>query len=204
MSTKIVGIAGGSGSGKTTFATAVAAGYQVDQLQTIPLDSYYLDRGDMPREERGAINYDHPDAFDHALLLEQVRALKEGKAVDQPLYDYATHTRSAETRRIEPSPVIVLEGILILAIDAVVPHLDLKLFVEAEADVRILRRLRRDVADRGRTVESVIDQYLTTVRPMHDAFIEPTRAHADLIVSGEGAFAPSVAVLRAWIDARLV
>jgi uridine kinase len=203
MTTRLVGIAGGSGSGKTTIAKALAANYSPDRLRTIPLDAYYRDRKDMPLEERGQINYDHPEAFDQALLLKHVRQLKAGEAIEQPVYDYATHTRSSEFIEIAPTPVIVIEGILVLAMHSIVPLLDLKLFVDTPADVRILRRLRRDVAERGRTVDSVIDQYLRTVRPMHDEFIEPSRRVADLILPGEGDYDMSTATLRAWVESQV-
>jgi uridine kinase len=200
MTTRLVGIAGGSGSGKTTIAKALSANYTFDRLRTIPLDAYYRDRKDMPVEARGQINYDHPEAFDQDLLLEHVRQLKAGNAIEQPVYDYATHTRSDVTVAVTPSPVIVIEGILVLAMTSVVPLFDLKLYVETPADVRILRRLRRDVAERGRTVDSVIDQYLQTVRPMHDQFIEPSRRVADIVLPGEGDSQRSIGMLRAWVD----
>jgi uridine kinase len=199
----LVGVAGGSGSGKTTVARALAASFRPEQVQIVLMDSYYRDRKDVPFEERARINYDHPDAFDEALLVEQVAALKRGEAVDQPVYDFTRHERQAERVRVAPSRVVVLEGILVLALERVRDLLDLKLFVDTAADLRFLRRLRRDVAERGRTVDSVIEQYLTTVRPMHEAFIEPSRRHADLIVPEGGHNEIAVDLLRVWVE-RLV
>jgi uridine kinase len=203
MKPVLVGIAGGSGSGKTTIAEALAGRYPAEQLQTIPLDAYYRDRSGMSKAEKARLNYDHPGAFDEPLLLEHLTALKRGDEVSQPLYDYATHSRREDTLTVAPSRVIVLEGILVLAMDSILPLLDLKLFVDTEADVRFLRRLRRDVADRGRTPESVMTQYLETVRPMHTRFVSPTRAQADLILPGEGNYDVVIEVLAAWVDARL-
>lgn len=198
----LIGVGGGSGSGKTTVTRALVADYPADQVQVVPLDAYYLDRRDMTPEERTRINYDHPAAYDTPLLLEHLRALKSGVGVDQPTYDYAAHLRGTETIRIEPSRVVVLEGILVLALDAVRPLIDLSLFVDTESDLRFLRRLRRDVAERGRTIESVMQQYIETVRPMHHAYIEPSKHHADLILPGEGSYDAAVEVMRAWITAR--
>lgn len=201
--TFLVGIAGGSGSGKTTVAQALAEGYRPGQVQIIPLDAYYRDRQGMPFEERTQINYDHPEAFDEPLLLEQLAALKDGQAIDLPLYDYAKHERKRETIRVEPARVVILEGILVLAMESVLPLLDLKLFVDTEADLRFLRRMRRDVAERGRTVDSVCSQFLETVRPMHRTFIQPTRRHADLILPGEGEYETALSVLKAWVEQAL-
>jgi uridine kinase len=199
----LIGVAGGSGSGKTTVARALAASFRPEQVQMVLMDSYYRDRKEVPFEERSRINYDHPDAFDEPLLVEQARALKAGRGIEQPVYDFTRHERQADRVRVQPSRVIILEGILILAVDALRPLLDLKLFVDTAADLRFLRRLQRDVAERGRTVESVIDQYLATVRPMHDAFIEPSRRHADLIIPEGGHNEAALELIRSWIG-RLV
>ncbi|RMG12077.1 MAG: uridine kinase [Planctomycetota bacterium] len=201
--TVLVGIAGGSGSGKTTIASALSAHYPPEHLQIVPLDAYYADRSGMPPQELARVNYDHPEAFDQLLLLEHMSSLKAGQAVEQPLYDYTTHRRLPETRAVPPAPVVVLEGILVLAMEAVLPLLDLKLFVDTDADVRFLRRLRRDMAERGRSFDSVMLQYMETVRPMHRQFIEPTRREADLILPGEGDYGVVLEVLRAWIDRQL-
>jgi uridine kinase len=195
----LVGVAGGSGSGKTTVARALASSFRAEQVQIVLMDSYYRDRGNVPLEARAAINYDHPDAFDEALLVEQLTALKAGRAIDQPVYDFTRHERRRDRVQVEPSRVVILEGILVLALESVRRLLDLKLFVDTSADLRFLRRLRRDVAERGRTVDSVIEQYLATVRPMHEAFIEPTRRHADLIVPEGGHNESALDLLRGWI-----
>jgi uridine kinase len=195
----LVGVAGGSGSGKTTVARALAASFRAEQVQIVLMDSYYRDRGSVPLEARAAINYDHPDAFDEALLVEQLEALKAGRAIEQPVYDFTRHERRRDRVPVEPSRVVILEGILVLALESVRALLDLKLFVDTAADLRFLRRLRRDVAERGRTVDSVIEQYLATVRPMHEAFIEPTRRHADLIVPEGGHNESALDLLRGWI-----
>jgi uridine kinase len=199
----LVGVAGGSGSGKTTVARALAASFRAEQVQIVLMDSYYRDRKGISLEERARINYDHPDAFDEPLLVEQLTALKAGRAVDAPVYDFTRHERAPDRVRVEPSRLIILEGILVLAVDAIRHLLDVKLFVDTAGDLRVLRRLRRDVAERGRTVDAVIDQYLTTVRPMHEAFIEPSRRHADLIIPEGGQNESAVDVIRGWID-RLV
>jgi uridine kinase len=199
----LVGVAGGSGSGKTTVARALAASFRAEQVQIVLMDSYYRDRAGVPFEERTRINYDHPDAFDEPLLVEQVKALKAGQAVEQPVYDFTRHERSAERVHVEPSRVIIVEGILVLAVETLRPLLDLKLFVDTPADLRFLRRLRRDVAERGRTIDSVIEQYLATVRPMHDAFIEPSRRHADLIIPEGGHNEIAVDLIRGWMGGLL-
>lgn len=199
----LVGVAGGSGSGKTTVARALAASFRAEQVQIVLMDSYYRDRAGVPFEERTRINYDHPDAFDEPLLVEQVQALKAGQAVEQPVYDFTRHERSAERVHVEPSRVIIVEGILVLAVETLRPLLDLKLFVDTPADLRFLRRLRRDVAERGRTIDSVIEQYLATVRPMHDAFIEPSRRHADLIIPEGGHNEIAVDLIRGWMGGLL-
>lgn len=198
----LVGVAGGSGSGKTTLARALAQSFRPDQVQIVFLDAYYKDLRAIPRADRDRINFDHPDAFDEELLVEHLSKLREGKTVEQPVYDYANHMRAKESVPLEPSRVIILEGILVLAMETLRPLLDLKLFVDTPADLRFLRRLQRDITERGRTRESVIDQYLKTVRPMHEAFIEPTRRFADLIVPEGGRNEIALELIRTWI-ARL-
>lgn len=177
----IFGIAGGSGSGKSTVARMLLEHFGPNQVQVLVQDSYYKDNADMPFEERVKVNYDHPDAFDRDLFVEHIRALKRGEGVDVPVYDYTRHTRSSETRRLEPSPVIVVEGLLVLYMKPVRDELGVKIFVDTPADIRFIRRLKRDTRDRGRSVESVIAQYEQTVRPMHLAFVEPSKRHADVI-----------------------
>ncbi len=180
MSTIFIGIAGGTGSGKTTL-TAHLKQHFGDDISVVHHDSYYK-RQDLPFEERCKQNYDHPDAFDTPLLVEHLKQLKAGKAIRCPVYSYADHQRTDETELIKPSKVIIVEGILIFQDPALREMLDIKIFVETDADVRILRRALRDVRDRGRTLESVITQYLTTVKPMHEQFVEPSRKYADIIV----------------------
>jgi uridine kinase len=199
----LVGIAGGSGSGKSTLARALCQSFGPAEVQLLNQDMYYRDRQGVPLEERQQVNYDHPDAFDEELLLAHLTALKAGRAVEQPLYDFARHERSGRTLRVEAARVVIVEGILVLAIEAVRAPLDLKLFVDTPDDIRFLRRLRRDVADRGRSIDSVIEQYLRTVRPMHHAFVEPSRRHADLIVPEGGENEVALGLIRAWI-ARLL
>lgn len=195
----VVGVAGGSGSGKTTVARALAASFRAEQVQIVLMDSYYKDREGVPLEERKRINYDHPDAFDEGLLVEHVAALKDGRTIEQPVYDFTRHERRKERVTVQPSKVVILEGILVLAVEALRPLLDLKLFVDTAADLRFLRRLQRDITERGRTPDSVIEQYLATVRPMHEAFIEPSRRHADLIVPEGGHNEIALELLRTWV-----
>ena len=193
----IIGIAGGSGSGKTTLAERIAAHFG-DSVATLRHDDYYKEQKGLSLAERAAINYDHPDAFDTELLISHLEALTRGVAVDAPIYDYTIHDRSEATRRVEPREVILLEGILILENEALRSLLDIKLFVDTDADVRILRRITRDVKGRGRSLDSVIGQYLATVKPMHEAFVEPSKKHADLIVpeGGENAVAFEMIIAR--------
>ncbi len=181
----IIGIAGGTGSGKTTLADHIADAFG-DRVTVITHDSYYRAQDDKTYEERCMQNYDHPDAFETELLCEHLEKLCRGEAVDVPVYDYSVHNRSAETVRVEPRSVILLEGILLFS-DAVLREwMDLKIFVDTDADERILRRILRDTEERGRTLASVIIQYLTTVKPMHEAFVEPYKRYADIIVPGGG------------------
>ncbi len=180
MSTIFIGIAGGTGSGKTTLTEHLKQHFG-DDISVVHHDSYYK-RQDRPFEERCQQNYDHPDAFDTALLVEHLRALRDGKAIRCPVYSYVEHQRTEETELIKPSKVVIVEGILILHDPTLRDMLDIKIFVETDADVRILRRALRDVRDRGRTLQSVITQYLTTVKPMHEQFVEPSRKYADIIV----------------------
>ncbi|MFC4359333.1 uridine kinase [Halobium salinum] len=196
----VIGIAGGTGAGKTTVARLVTENVG-ESVTRIPLDNYYEDLSHLDIEEREEVNYDHPSAFEWELLREHLRELLEGRAVDMPQYDFELHNRKDETVRVEPTDVIVLEGILALYDEAVNDMLDLRLYVETDADVRILRRIQRDVIDRGRDLEGVIDQYLSTVKPMHEQFIEPSKKHADLIIP-EGANSVAVELLEEKIQAE--
>ena len=180
-----IGIAGGSASGKTTLAQALAQGLGT-RVALLPMDHYYKDQAHLPFPERLEVNYDHPEALDLSLYLEHARALVAGRPVEMPLYDFKAHTRSPKTQRVQPAPVVVLEGILALHLGELRALMDLKVFVDADADERFIRRLQRDVEERGRSLESVVEQYLTRVKPMHQAFVEPSKRHADVILPGGG------------------
>ena len=186
MNNLIIGIAGGSGSGKTTLACRLKALFGEDEVRLISHDSYYKRHDELPFEERCKLNYDHPDAFDNALLIYHLQELKAGRAIDCPVYDYADHNRSNEVQHIEPAPVLIVEGILPFVEPELCAMFDYKIFVDTDADERILRRLVRDVKERGRSLDSVINQYLTTVKPMHEAFVEPSKRNADIIVPNGG------------------
>ncbi len=183
----IVGVAGGTGSGKTTIAQAIYNALGEDKVAYIPHDAYYYDLSHLPFEERARQNYDHPDSLETPLLVQHLKALRQGYAVDIPIYDFATHTRRKETRRVEPRPIILIEGILVLAEPTLRDMMDIKIFVDTDADIRFIRRLQRDIKERGRTMEAVIQQYLNTVRVMHLEFVEPSKRYADIIIP-EGGF----------------
>jgi len=182
----IVGIAGGTGSGKTTVAHKLAAAMPSDRCVTIEHDAYYIDQSHLPPEERANINYDHPASLESSLLADHLRELRAGRAVEVPLYDFATHTRKATTRRVAPAPVVIVEGILVFAEAALRDQMDIKIFVDTDPDIRLMRRIRRDLEQRGRTFESVRHQYYATVRPMHIEHVEPSKRWADLIVPEGG------------------
>lgn len=186
MDTILIGIAGGTGSGKTTFADKLVDSFGSQEVTVIRQDNYYKRHDDMDYEQRAKLNYDHPDAFDSDLFYEHIVALKQGKPVEIPVYDYTIHNRSEETILINPTPVIVLEGIMLFVEKELCDLMDIKVFVDTDADVRILRRIVRDVKERGRSLESVIGQYLTTVKPMHEQFVEPSKRRADIIVPEGG------------------
>lgn len=178
----IIGIAGGSGSGKSTFTNRIK-NYFGDDVVVLYHDNYYRRQDGIPFEERVNVNYDHPDSLETDLLVEHLKQLKAGKAINCPVYDYSQHNRSADVIRIEPRPVILVEGILLLADPRVRDLLDIKVYVEADADERILRRISRDVEERGRDLQGIINQYLTTVKPMHYLYVEPTRSKADIVIN---------------------
>lgn len=182
----IVGVAGGTGSGKTTIVREMLKGIDPDNVLLIQHDSYYRDRSHLPSEERANINYDHPDALETSLLIQHLKQLLAGEPTDIPIYDFVTHTRKAEWRRVQPCKVIVVEGILILADPSLRELFDIKVFVDTDPDIRFIRRLERDIAERGRTRESVVAQYMHTVRPMHLEFVEPSKRYADVIVPEGG------------------
>ncbi len=181
-----IGICGGSGSGKSTVTRRIVEAFGNDHIVVIEQDSYYRDQTHLPYEERIQTNYDHPDAFDTGLMVSQIRSLQQGKPIEKPLYDYTRYTRKTETVRVEPRPILILEGILLFFDRGLRDTMDLKVYVETDADVRILRRIRRDMKERGRTLDSVIDQYLETVRPSHLQFVEPSKRYADIIFPDGG------------------
>ncbi len=195
----IIGVAGGSSSGKTTISERLVELTGPEHVSLIELDSYYLDRSDEPPEERRALNYDHPDAFDWPLLNDHLAALANGASVPVPIYDYALDNRSGQVRIVEPARIIVVDGILVLWDRALRDRFDLKIFVDTAADVRLIRRLRRDIEERGRTAESIIDQYLATVKPAHERFIEPSKRYADVIIPEGGLNRPALEVLLARV-----
>jgi uridine kinase len=181
-----IGISGGTGSGKTTIARAIVEAVGAENVVLIEQDSYYRNLADMPLDERHQANFDHPDSIDSDMLVNHLLRLKQDLQVEMPLYDFKTHTRSNRIAIIEPKPVVIVEGILIFAETRVLDLLDVRVFVDTPDDIRFIRRLQRDIAERGRTVESVIGQYYRTVRPMHHEFVEPSKRHADIIIP-EGA-----------------
>ena len=192
-------MAGGSSSGKTTISERLVELTGEEHLSRIELDSYYLERSDEPMELRAQANYDHPDAFDWPLLNDHMAALANGASVEVPIYDYAEHDRSGETRTVHPKKIIVVDGILVLWDRALRERFDLKIFVDTAPDIRFIRRLQRDVADRGRTAQSVIEQYLGTVRPAHERFIEPSKRYADVIIPEGGLNRPALDFLLARV-----
>ena len=185
MNSFIIGIAGGTGSGKTTLTRRLKERFGED-VAVVSHDNYYKRHDELPYEARCRLNYDHPDAFDTDLMVAQVEALRRGEAIACPVYDFTVHNRSGETLRIEPTSVIILEGILLFADARLRELMDVRIFVDTDADVRILRRVVRDVNKRGRTLESVVQQYLTTVKPMHEQFVEPSKRYAHIIVPEGG------------------
>jgi len=195
----LIGVAGGTCSGKTTISEKLAELAGDENVSLIKLDSYYVARTHQALEERALSNYDHPDAFDWALLNDHLAALAAGATVPVPVYDYAQHTRSAEVRMVRPSRIVVVEGILVLYDPPLRDRFDLKVFVDTDADIRLIRRLARDVAERGRTPESIVAQYLATVRPSHEQFIEPSKRHADVILPDGGMNEPALDVLLARV-----
>jgi uridine kinase len=178
----VIGVAGGSGSGKTTVVRRIVESLGPDQVNVLEHDRYYRDRNDLRLEERASLNYDHPDALETDLLVQHVRELKAGRTIEVPLYDFTRHARRSDTDAFAPRKAIIVEGILIFTDRALRDLMDVKVFVDADADTRFIRRLRRDVAERGRSMETIVEQYLGTVKPMHFEFVEPTKRYADLII----------------------
>ena len=204
MGPVVIGVAGGTGSGKTTVAHEILKRAGTEKISLIQHDAYYKDLGDLPLAQRAMQNFDHPDALDNGLLIEHLQKLKAGEAVQVPVYNFTTHTRTQKTRRIEPHRVVLLEGILIFADEALRKLMDVKIYVDTDADIRFIRRLERDLAERGRTMESVIRQYMATVRPMHQEFVEPSKRYADVIIPEGGFNEVAMDMIAARIQALLL
>jgi uridine kinase len=199
----IIGICGGTGSGKTTIARAIVEAVGAENVVLVEQDSYYRDLADMPLDERHQANFDHPDSVDSNMMVNHLLRLKQGLPAEMPLYDFKTHTRTTNIEIIEPKPVVIVEGILIFAEPRVLDLLDVRVFVDTPDDVRLLRRLKRDHAERGRTYEHTMDQYMRTIRPMHFEFVEPSKRHADIIIPEGGQTGVSVELLCGLVRERL-
>ncbi len=200
----VVGVAGGTGSGKTTVARELADALPEGRAHILEYDAYYREQTNVSDEERAATNYDHPNALESELLAEHVKALRTGNAADIPVYDFVTHNRSKETRHLEPRPVLVVEGIMALAVPCIRELFDIKIFVDTDSDLRVFRRIRRDIEQRGRSFNSVREQYYNTVRPMHMEFVEPSKRFADLIVPEGGSNRVALEVLVARLSRDLM
>jgi len=203
MEPVVIGVAGGTGSGKTTVAREILRRAGTDQISLIQHDAYYKDLSDLPPAQRAMQNFDHPDALDNSLLIAHLRELKANRPVEVPVYDFTTHTRTRETLCVEPHRVILVEGILIFADAALRRLMDVKIYVDTDADIRFIRRLERDIAERDRTMDSVIRQYLATVRPMHQEFVEPSKRYADVIIPEGGFNEVAMEMIAARIKALL-
>lgn len=199
----IIGIAGGTGSGKTTVVRKIVNSLAPGEVVLLPQDSYYKDSSHVPAELRQQINFDHPDAFDWPLLLQHIQMLKEGKSIEQPVYHYQTSSRLAETIHVEPRSVIIIEGILALCDPDLRNMMDLKIFVDADPDERLIRVIQRDVVERGRTAEAVMERYTRVLKPMHQQFIEPTKRYADLIIPEGGSNEIAIHILKMYIEKHL-
>ena len=199
----IIGIAGGTGSGKTTVVRKIMESLPQDAVVLLPQDSYYKDSSHVPVEQRQNINYDHPDAFDWELLSEHIYRLKKGESIEQPIYSYISSTRQSETIHIEPKEVIIIEGILALSDKKLRSLMDLKIFVDADSDERLIRVISRDIVERGRTAEAVMERYTRILKPMHQQFIEPTKRYADLIIPEGGNNKVAIDILRMYIEKNL-
>ena len=195
----IIGIAGGTGSGKTTVVRKIVEALPPHYVAVVPLDSYYNDTTEMTDEDRKAINFDHPDAFDWKLLIKQVNELRHGNAVEQPTYSYILCNRLPETGHVEPKPVIIIEGIMTLINKRLRDMMDLKIFVDCDSDERLIRNIQRDIVERGRTVSMVVDRYLEVLKPMHEQFIEPTKRFADVIIPQGGENVKGIGMLTNYI-----
>ena len=196
----IIGIAGGTGSGKTTVVRKIVEALPPHYVAVVPLDSYYNDTSHMTEEERHNINFDHPDAFDWKLLTKQLNELRQGKSIEQPTYSYIQCNRMSETIHVDPKPVIIIEGIMTLIDKKLRDLMDLKIFVDTDPDERLIRNIQRDTIDRGRTVSMVVERYLSVLKPMHEQFIEPTKRYADLIIPQGGENKRGIAILCKYIE----
>lgn len=199
----VIGIAGGSGSGKTTVAQEILQRVGPDRIAFLQHDSYYKDLSGLPPAQRAEVNFDHPNSLETELLIQHIASLREGKAVEVPIYDFSIHTRTARTFTVQPRRVILVEGILIFVEAALREMFDVKIFVDTDSDMRFIRRLERDIAERGRTTESVIKQYQLTVRPMHLEFVEPSKRYADIIIPEGGHNVAALDMVVARVDALL-
>lgn len=199
----VIGIAGGTGSGKTTVANVILNRVGKDRIAYLPHDAYYRELKDLPPNQRAAVNFDHPDSLESELMLAHIIQLKKWEGVNLPVYDFSTHSRTEKTIRIDPQPVIIVEGILIFAESKLRQIFDVKLFVDTDPDLRFIRRLQRDIAERGRTMDKVIQQYLTTVRPMHLEFVEPSKRYADVIIPEGGLNEVAMELVIARIESLL-
>jgi uridine kinase len=199
----IIGICGGTGSGKTTIANRILQSVSADEVVFIQQDLYYRNLKDMPLDYRNAANFDHPDAIDNELLANHLKKLNAGEPVELPIYDFRTHTRLPDTTPIEAKPIVIVEGILIFAEPRLLEQMDIKVFVDTPDDIRFIRRLKRDIAERGRTLDSVIEQYINTVRPMHNQFVEPSKRYADVIIPEGGHNLVSIDLISGKIREKL-
>ncbi|MCX7795138.1 MAG: uridine kinase [bacterium] len=199
----IILIGGGTGSGKTTVSKKIIENFGEEKCIMLPMDNYYRDMSHIPLEERRKYNYDHPDMIEHTLIVRHIKELLTGKVIELPVYDFTQYTRTGESIRIEPKPILLIEGIFALYYEELRTLADLKLFIDAESDERFIRRLQRDIFERGRTIESVISQYLTTVKPMHDAYVEPTKKYADIIIPHGGYNEKAINVVVEFIQSAI-
>ena len=197
---KIIGVAGGTGSGKTTVVKKIVEALPPHHVAVVPLDSYYNDTSELTSEERRAINYDHPDAFDWPSLIDHDRRLKAGESVEQPTYSYLISNRLPETVHVEPKPVILIEGIMTLVNKELRDMMDIRIFVDTDSDERLIRNIQRDVVERGRTVDMVIDRYLKVLKPMHEQFIEPSKKYADIIIPLGGENKTGINIIKTYIE----
>ncbi|MCJ7519449.1 MAG: uridine kinase [Anaerolineaceae bacterium] len=198
-----IGVAGGTGSGKTTVADVILERVGKQRIAYLPHDAYYRDLGKLPPDQKAAMNFDHPDSLETELMIKHIELLKQGNSVEIPIYDFSTHSRTNRTIRVEAHPVIIVEGILLFADKKLRELLDVKIFVDTDPDIRFIRRLQRDITERGRTTENVIQQYLTTVRPMHLEFVEPSKRYANVIIPEGGLNEVAMEMVIARIESLL-